>query len=108
MSVQVTNREATFLDVKLDTGSVGIFDPKPLALDIGLYPNPVNGQTFSITSGSEVLYYKVYSSDGRMIERESVYSSDFKVKADGLEPGVYLIYLNTMKGSTVKRFVVTR
>ena len=73
------------------------------AISFNLYPNPVSGETLSISNLEFASTYRIYNMMGQelgngKIENESIYVGSLSV-------GTYLIEVSNANGSTTKRFI---
>lgn len=110
---QVASSNAAFLDLLLDTTSVGMND---LATSFGVtstYPNPVlsGAQLFIRIPGEvEKLQMKVYAMNGQLIRSEqinSIANGLYAVSTNNLSAGLYFVQLSDAKRTATFKVQVT-
>lgn len=72
---------------------------------ISLSPNPGSESMTIKSESSDITHYIVYSSDGKMVIAESATSQVVQVNTSSLNPGVYLIHVETTTGNKTLRWV---
>jgi hypothetical protein len=82
---------------------VGIEETAP-AFRLKIYPNPTNS-SLKIESEKEIIYYKLLSCTGMILLEGKVGMTSFTLDISDFPPGIYLIALNTAKGTIVKKII---
>ena len=69
---------------------------------IKMYPNPANGNEVTILSNQDIVA-EVYDILGKKVAIQNITSNQQKLNISGLSKGLYLVKLNSSKGSTTKK-----
>ena len=70
-------------------------------IKITLYPNPTTSQFYV----SETGLVSVYSSEGRLVLKKNVESTNVPVNIENLSSGVYIVNITSDKGSATLKVV---
>ncbi|MGB3608630.1 endonuclease [Psychroserpens sp.] len=81
--------------------SVGEFDTVDA---IKMFPNPVNGDQVTILSNQDMVA-EVYNILGKKVKVQNISSNQRKLNISGLSSGIYIVKLNSSKGSVTKKLV---
>ncbi|NMH29552.1 T9SS type A sorting domain-containing protein [Flavobacterium silvaticum] len=73
-------------------------------LQMKLYPNPVQ-EKLSLQSDSELKKIEIYDASGRLVEVQNAALGQTEFSVKSLQSGVYLIKVNTQKGSKTLKFI---
>ena len=73
--------------------------------NIKVFPNPSLGTVY-IQSNNIVNSISVYNIQGKLLKTHSPNSSDININLESLEKGLYLLQLNTNKGSSIKKIIL--
>jgi len=71
---------------------------------IKMYPNPTKGNTVTIDCNENV-FVEVYDVLGKKIKTQKITLNQKKLDVSSLNKGVYLVKLNTSKGSVTKKLI---
>nr|WP_321233186.1 endonuclease [uncultured Psychroserpens sp.] len=71
---------------------------------IKMYPNPVNGDEVSIIANQDIIA-EVYDVLGKKVTVQNISSNQSTLNVSGLSKGIYIVRLNSEKGSTTKKLV---
>ncbi|WP_460219605.1 endonuclease [Psychroserpens sp. MEBiC05023] len=71
---------------------------------ITMYPNPANGNEVTIVSNQDILA-EVYNILGKKITVQKITANQKTLNISSLSKGVYLVKLNSSKGSTTKKLI---
>ena len=74
------------------------------SLDFKIFPNPVSGNYLNIKT-NQVLKIRVYDVLGKLIMATKVDSNNSKIDVSQLKKGIYLIKLDSDKGSNTKKLI---
>ncbi len=73
---------------------------------VNIYPNPVEGSSFTVSSSKTIKVVEVYSATGaKVIAQESI-DNNISVDAAGLSSGIYLVKVETEAGTTTSKLIV--
>jgi|GEM_PF-80346 len=91
-----------------DLNAVGVINRNTLGvtsfskeIKISLFPNPTTSQFYV----SEIGLITIYSSEGRLVLKKNVESTDNPVNIEDLSSGVYIVNITTNKGSATLKVV---
>lgn len=85
-------------------GDLGVSDVSNPAI-IQVYPNPSNG-TFNLKSDSNIKSVEVLNMTGQLIYASKVSAKDFEINLQSRPAGVYILKVQTDKGSEVKKLII--
>lgn len=86
-----TEVKEDFIVVDVNT-SVSLQEKKPLKV----YPNPVSGSHFVIESEEKLQHVEMMNLDGKSVKSESQTAFKARIKASGLDEGIYILRITTM------------
>lgn len=74
--------------------------------NIDIYPNPAYDNVFVETEGNinEITIYNLYGQQ-TTVNRQQTTSSGLIINVEHLNPGIYIVKINTNKGNIVKQFI---
>lgn len=72
--------------------------------NIKMFPNPTNGNEVTITS-KENITVEVFDVLGKKVKFQNLTSTQNKLNISGLSKGVYIVRLNSTKGSITKKLI---
>jgi hypothetical protein len=107
-NISVTNRQATYLDVKLVPDGVGGIENYMLNRMIGIYPNPMAGNFLYFYSELKIFKVTVCDPAGNELLSVDVNPSLQALDLHYLNSGVYFIRFDTEKGVGIKKLLVNR
>lgn len=98
-----TNKYILFLDtIKItQTGTLGTAENKISKVETSLYPNPAT-EVLNIQSKEKVNAIEIYDISGRKVSAEL---DGDKVNVKNLNPGSYIISIETKEGKTTEKFI---
>jgi len=86
-----------YLTQQLRTGT-GLAEEEKARLNISVFPNPATQQV--TVAGPEKMLVTLYSSEGRMVRRNSDAAQEHQFNLAGLAPGLYYVRVQTATGKT--------
>ncbi|MFZ5940450.1 MAG: T9SS type A sorting domain-containing protein [Bacteroidota bacterium] len=98
-----------YVDTEEGISTTATYVPLSSYSDLKIYPNPGSGLITVATddAGAELTGIEVYVADGRMIRKLSLHGSgELSFDISDLSRGLYLLKLNTSKGSEVIRYML--
>lgn len=85
---------------------VGINEKDPIAVGVGVYPNPSH-DNIVITSAKETIrMFELYDADGRRVRAENVERTSFTLERNGLLPGAYFVQLQFDQGTVTRKLML--
>ena len=106
--VNVQNRVATVMNIKLVPEGVGGLEDNPISHGIRLFPNPASGEHINVALELPVLTAEVIDLSGRTLESLRVYDDHFSVEVSQLPEGIYVLRVITARGEGVRKFMISR
>ncbi len=88
--------------------STNLSDEIALKEEISLFPNPSKGQFHLNSDGSEIFGLELFSLGGQRLMSFSSFQDNEPIDFGHLKNGVYLIKVNTSKGSIFKKVVIAK
>lgn len=73
--------------------------------DFSIYPNPVS-DVLNIRSESDMVGIRIFSQEGRLKATRTPGSREFRFHVDDLQPGLYVLIIETNEGAVSKRIVI--
>jgi hypothetical protein len=107
-SIEVSNRNATIVDVKLVPEGVGGVGNEVISQAILVYPNPVTIDKIMINSDFEIIQISILDLTGRELLTKLVMRKTYDLQIDNLKNGMYFLKLDTEKGIGIKKIIVSR
>lgn len=107
-NVQVVNRQATVLDIKLVPNGVGGISNYAVNRAISLYPNPASNNYLYFDADIPVSRITVSDITGHELIAIQVYPPYSGIDIRNLQPGLYFIRFDTEEGIGIKKFLVNR
>jgi hypothetical protein len=105
-NVQVTNRQAHVLNVKLLAEGVGGLEFNSVSRGIQLFPNPVRDGWLSVASASIMQEITVHDMNGKEAASFRVYDNRYTADLTQLPPGQYILYFRTDKGLGARKVLL--
>ncbi len=90
--------------VKIDV-STGINETNESGL-VSVYPNPVKNE-LNITSVASLKNVKIINAIGQEIMNENVRGNLYKINTSSYKKGIYFVQIESEKGKTTKKFIVS-
>lgn len=72
------------------------------AIKINIYPNPVK-HYLNIQTNDKIMSIEIFDLNGRILQ--NIISSETKINVSNLKKGIYIIKINTSKGSTTQKII---
>jgi hypothetical protein len=107
-NVQVTNRQATMLDVKLLPDGVGGIDNPFISQIIDIHPNPVRGDYLFFNSTLEVDRVMIYDLSGFVLINQEMDQQRDRIYLGYLKAGMYIVRFDTEKGVGLEKLIINR
>lgn len=107
-NINITNRQATVLDVKLLPNGVGGIDNYLVNNYIRIFPNPVHNELIRFDSEIMVDKVSILDLDGRLIRTVAAGYKSGSAQLQDLPDGTYFIRFDTAKGIGMKKIMVIR
>lgn len=85
---------------------VGINEVTTENSNFSIYPNPVKNE-LNITSASNLKNIKIINAVGQEIENKNVSGNHYKINTSTYNKGIYFVQIESEKGKTTKKFVVS-
>ena len=73
---------------------------------VKVYPNPVSGESFTITSSSDIKKIDVFSTTGAKVVSQKANGNNVTVDASALSAGVYFVKVETESGASTSKLIV--
>ena len=73
---------------------------------VKVYPNPVSGESFTVTSSSDIKKIDVFSTTGAKVVSQKANGNNVTVDASALSAGVYFVKVETEAGSSSSKLIV--
>jgi hypothetical protein len=89
----------------LDLGSIGINTPAS-AGQLKLYPNPAT-TILNLNADYQINQLTVFNAVGQVVESTVVNSMNHALNTSAYKPGVYFVQINSEKGTSTRKFVVS-
>jgi hypothetical protein len=84
----------------------GEADLSPIAFDLKIYPNPVQGK-LNIKLENEISSFQIFNHAGSLVNSETnVFANEIEINTTNLSKGIYFITIETENGNTTAKFVV--
>jgi len=93
-------------DIKVATTVVGINEVASENTNFSIYPNPVKNE-LNISSVASLKNVKIINAIGQEIMNENVMGNHYKVNTSSYNKGVYFVQIESEKGKSTKKFVVS-
>jgi hypothetical protein len=100
---------------ELLTSNVGVGDIATGWLDeilsqaVRVYPNPATGSArVQMPTGLRAQAYALYSAVGQLVRQENLGGSQLNIDLSALGAGLYLLHVDTERGTVVKKVVVEK
>ncbi|WP_452232017.1 T9SS type A sorting domain-containing protein [Lacinutrix sp. MEBiC02595] len=97
-----------FASSGFDLDAVGVIHEQSLSTEtfnresgFSLYPNPATSQFYI----SKIGFVSVYSTEGRLVLSKNIESTDTPVNIENLTPGIYLVNITSVTGSSTLKIV---
>jgi hypothetical protein len=107
-NVNVVNRQATVLDVRLVPEEYAIVDNNLVSSSIDIYPNPMEGTTLHFKSDLKMDAISLLDCCGKEIEHFSIDPSTTGIRLGNLPQGLYFVRFETEKGTGIKKVLINR
>jgi hypothetical protein len=92
---------------KLLVSGTDVSENVRLSSSTKLFPNPAACETVvTVTSESSLLRVTVWGINGQKVKDINVRSQSFELSTTGMEPGMYLLQVESLSGSEVIRLTV--
>jgi hypothetical protein len=105
-NVTITNRQATFLDIKLVPEGVGGIDNDVVGKAIHIYPNPLDGDVLHFESDIPVNQIVVYNLAGVEFLKVQTCDDLCEINLKDFDNGMYFVKFETSKGQGLKKIVI--
>ena len=73
---------------------------------VKIYPNPVEGGSFTVSSSKAIKGVEVYSATGAKVIAQKCNDNNVTVDASALSSGIYLVKVETEIGTTTSKLIV--
>ena len=73
---------------------------------VKVYPNPVSGESFTVTSSSDIKKIDVFSTTGAKVVSQKANGNNVTVDASALSAGVYFVKVETESGASTSKLIV--
>ncbi|NVN93674.1 MAG: T9SS type A sorting domain-containing protein [Bacteroidetes bacterium] len=93
-------------DIKVATTVVGINEVPSEVSNFSVYPNPVKNE-LNISSTASLKNVKIFNALGQEVINENVSGNHYKVNTSSYIKGIYFVQIESEKGKTTKKFVVS-
>jgi hypothetical protein len=107
-NVNVANRQATILNIKLVPEGVGGIDNNEIGKLIRVYPNPLKGSEMHFESDVQVNCIEIYDIAGKEIYRMKTDNSARIINLPDLNDGLYFFKFSTKKGFGLKKIIINK
>jgi hypothetical protein len=104
-NVNVSNRQATVLDVILVPEEYAIVDNNLISSIVQTFPNPLTGNTLHYNSTCNVSNIRIFTISGKEIGHFQADRQAGEISLESVSPGMYFIWFETEKGQGVKKLV---
>ena len=74
--------------------------------NFSIYPNPVKNE-LNITSANSLKNVKIINAIGQEIMNENVAGNHYKVNTSSFNKGIYFVQIESEKGKSTKKFVIS-
>jgi hypothetical protein len=102
-----TDQFILYIDnIKVASTGVGIDDVTSENASFNVYPNPVKNE-LNITSNTSLKNIKIVNTVGQEILNENVSGNHYKINTSSYIKGIYFVQIESEKGKTTKKFVVS-
>jgi hypothetical protein len=105
-NVNIINRQATVLDVKLVPDGVGGIDNYLVNNMIGIYPNPLLNNYLFFNSKLKITRATVYDLQGKILAGYNIENDTYKINLQGIGSGIYFVRFDTEKGIGMKKILI--
>jgi hypothetical protein len=93
-------------DIKVATTVVGVNEVAAENTNFSIYPNPVQNE-LNINSVVSLKNVSIFNAIGQEIMNENVSGNHYKVNTASYNKGVYFVQIESEKGKSTKKFVVS-
>ncbi len=88
------------------SGLLNIIEEDILEFGIDIYPNPAGDYiTIKLNNNREAAKALIYDLTGRLISSKSFSNNKISFETSNLRTGIYIVYIQTIKGSISKKFI---
>jgi hypothetical protein len=95
-----------FDDFIISCGATSVDDPDTESSNVSVYPNPATS-SFRIQSNKEISKVVIYDLLGSKVFEDNVFNqTDVAIDIRDLQPGIYLVEINTSEGIITQKLAV--
>lgn len=89
------------------SGEMSVIDSPANALSMDVYPNPAKEiLNIKTHNGENILGIQLISSNGQVVSSQKVANTNTTINVRGLQPGFYLVQIQTESGFTTKKVII--
>lgn len=85
---------------------VSIPETDPIAAGVEVFPNPASENFTVVSNASAIRSFELYDINGRRVRSANVNSDRIVIAREGLDAGVYFVYLDYPEGAVTRRVVL--